>query len=53
MNHKLESTLPGKISTTSDIQVITTLMAESEEDAKSQSEFRKMIPFNRTNQNTL
>jgi len=35
MNHKLESTLPGKISTTSDIQVITTLMAESEEELKS------------------
>ena len=30
MNHKLESRLPGEISTTSDMQVITTLMAENE-----------------------
>ena len=35
MIHKLESRLLGKISTTSDIQVITTLMAESEEELKS------------------
>ena len=31
MNHKLESSFPGEISTTSDI----TLMAESEEELKS------------------
>ena len=31
MKHKLESTLPGKISITSDRQMTTTLMAESEE----------------------
>ena len=31
MKHKLESTLPGKISITSDRQMATTLMAESEE----------------------
>ena len=31
MNHKLESRLPGEISITSDMQMITTLMAESEE----------------------
>ena len=31
MNHKLESTLPGEISVTSDMQIIPTLMAESEE----------------------
>ena len=30
MSHKLESRLPGEISTTSDMQVITTLMAENE-----------------------
>ena len=34
-NHKLESRLPGKISITSDMQMITTLMAESEEELKS------------------
>ena len=34
MNHKLESRLPGEISTTSDMQY-TTLMAESEEELKS------------------
>ena len=31
MKHKLESTLPGKISITSDRQMATTLIAESEE----------------------
>ena len=31
MKHKLESRLPGEISITSDIQITTTLMAESEE----------------------
>ena len=36
MKHKLESRLPGEISTTSDMQVVeTTLMAESEEELKS------------------
>ena len=30
-NHKLESRLPGEISITSDMQMITTLLAESEE----------------------
>ena len=35
MNHKLESRLPGEISITSDMQVITTPMAESEEELKS------------------
>ena len=34
MKHKLESRLPGEIST-SDIQVDTTLMAESKEELKS------------------
>ena len=34
MKHKLESRLPGEISTTSAIQ-ITPLMTESEEDLKS------------------
>ena len=33
-NHKLESKLPGEISTTSDVQMIP-LMAESEEKLKS------------------
>ena len=33
--HKLESRLPGEISITSDIQMTTTLMAESEEELKS------------------
>ena len=33
--HKLESRLPGEISITSDMQMTTTLMAESEEDLKS------------------
>ena len=33
--HKLESRLPGEISKTSDMQMITTLMAESEEELKS------------------
>ena len=33
MNHKLESRLPGEISTISDMQI--TLMAESEEELKS------------------
>ena len=32
MRHKLESRLPGEISTTSDMQMITTLMAESKEE---------------------
>ena len=31
INHKLESRLPGEISVTSDMQIDTTLMAESEE----------------------
>ena len=35
MSHKLESRLPGEISTTSDMQVITTLMAENERKLKS------------------
>ena len=34
MKHKLESGLLGEISTTSGMQMITTLMAESEEDLK-------------------
>ena len=33
--HKLESRLPGEISITSDMQMIPTLMAESEEELKS------------------
>ena len=33
--HKLESRLPGEISTTSDMQMNTTLMAESKEKLKS------------------
>ena len=33
--HKLESRLPGEISITSDMQVIATLMAESEEEVRS------------------
>ena len=35
MKHKLESRLPGEISITSDMQMIITLMAESEEELKS------------------
>ena len=35
MNHNLELRLPGEISTTSDMQIITTLMAEIEEDLKN------------------
>ena len=35
MKHKLESRLPGEISTTLDIQMIPTLMAQSEEELKS------------------
>ena len=35
MSHKLESRLQGEISTTSDMQMITILMAESEEKLKS------------------
>ena len=34
MKHKLESRLPGEISITSDIQMTTMLMAESEEELK-------------------
>ena len=34
MNHKLESRLPGEPSTTSNMQMITTLMAESGREAK-------------------
>ena len=34
VNHKLESRLLGEISTTSDVQMTTTLMAESEEELK-------------------
>ena len=33
--HKLESRLLGEVSTTSDMQIIPTLMAESEEELKS------------------
>ena len=33
--HKLESRLPGELSITSDMQMTTTLMAESEEELKS------------------
>ena len=35
MKHKLESRLQGEISITSDMQRITTFMAESEEELKS------------------
>ena len=35
MKHKLESRLPGEISITSDMQIITTLMVESKEELKS------------------
>ena len=35
MKHKLESRLPGEISITSDMQMLTTPMAESEEELKS------------------
>ena len=35
MRHRLESRLPGEISITSDMQMTTTLMAESEEELKS------------------
>ena len=35
MKHKLESILPGGISITSDRQMTSTLMAESEEELKS------------------
>ena len=35
MNHRLESRLPREMSTTSDMQMIPTLMAESEEELKS------------------
>ena len=35
IRHKLESRLPGEISTISDMQVIPTLMAEREEELKS------------------
>ena len=35
MKHKLESRLLGEISVTSDMQVITILIAESEEELKS------------------
>ena len=35
MKHKLESRLLGEISITSDMQMDTTLMAESEEELKS------------------
>ena len=35
MKHKLESRLLGESSTTSDMQMLTTLMAESEEELKS------------------
>ena len=33
--HKVESRLPGEISITSDMQINTTLMAETEEELKS------------------
>ena len=35
MNHKLETRLLGEISTTSDMQMITTLMADSADELKS------------------
>ena len=35
MNHKLESRLPGEISTVSDMQMIPPLMAESKEELKN------------------
>ena len=35
MKQKLESRLPGEISVTSDMQMITSLMAESEEELRS------------------
>ena len=35
MTHNLESKLPGKISTTSDMQMISLLRVESEEELKS------------------
>ena len=35
MNHKLESRFLGEISTTSDMQMIPLLMAESEEELES------------------
>ena len=35
INHNLESRLMGEISTTSNVQMIITLMAESEEELKS------------------
>ena len=35
MKHKLESRLPGEISTTLDMQMIPTLMAQSEQELKS------------------
>ena len=35
MNHKLESRLLGEISTTSDMQMNTTLMAENEGELKN------------------
>ena len=34
MNHKLESRLPGEVLTTSDMQMIPLLMAESEEELR-------------------
>ena len=36
MKHKLESRLPGEVSITSDTQMIPPLMAEIEEELKSQ-----------------
>ena len=38
MSYKVESRLLGEISTSSDMQIITTLMAESEEEQKSVKE---------------
>ena len=35
MNHKLESRFLGEVSAASDMQMITTLMAESKEELKS------------------
>ena len=35
MNNNLKSRLPGEISIASDMQMITTLMAESQEEVKS------------------
>ena len=41
MKHKLESRLLGEISVTSDIQMMSTLMAESQEELKSLSRVKE------------